>query len=110
VGAAIAFRLDRTPPRSVAAPVYGAAVLALIALIVATRLLAPEMLSLKQIGDNAAEAQRIFASTSRWWEVKTLLHVLSFGLTLWAMVAVSPVEQASIRSPAATPDPDEGRR
>jgi hypothetical protein len=98
VGAAIAFRFERASLRPGATAVYGAAAVAVIAVIVTVRLLAPEMLSLRQMADDAGEAMRIFASTARWWEVKALLHVLGFGLTLWAMVIVLPVEQRPTRA------------
>jgi hypothetical protein len=45
---------------------------------------------LKQAGANVAELQQIFASVDRWWKVKALLHVITFGSNLWALVALLP--------------------
>jgi hypothetical protein len=88
VAAAVAFHYDRTAPRSGAAPVYGAPILAIAALVATVFLLAPPRLSLAQAGGNAVELQRIFASVTRWWDIKALLHVLTFVSNLWALVAV----------------------
>ncbi len=70
-------------------PVYAAVVLAVAALIVTVGLLAPPRLSLKQAGTDIAELQQIFASVDRWWKVKALLHVLTFGSNLWALMTVA---------------------
>lgn len=89
VAAAAAFHFDRTAPLSGAVPVYAAVVLAVAALIVTVGLLAPPRLSLKQAGTDIAELQQIFASVDRWWKVKALLHVLTFGSNLWALMTVA---------------------
>ena len=88
--AAAAFHFDRTAAQSGAVPVYAAVVLAVAALVVTVGLLAPPRLSLKQAGANVAELQQIFASVDRWWKVKALLHVITFGSNLWALVALLP--------------------
>lgn len=86
--AAAAFHFDRTAAQSGAVPVYAAVVLAVAALVVTVGLLAPPRLSLKQAGANVAELQH--ASVDRWWKVKALLHVITFGSNLWALVALLP--------------------
>jgi hypothetical protein len=88
VAAAVAFRFDRARPRSGIVPVYAAVVLAIAAFIVTVCLLAPPRLSLKPAASSAADLQLIFASVTRWWGVKALLHLLTFGSNLWALVAV----------------------
>jgi hypothetical protein len=88
VAAAVAFRLDRRAPRSGTVPVYAAPILAIAALLVTVFLLAPPRLSLAQAGNDIVELQRIFASVSLWWDIKALLHGLTFVANLWALVAV----------------------
>jgi hypothetical protein len=88
IAVAVAFRFDRTAPRSAAVAVYAAAVMAIAAFIVTVGLLAPSRLSVTQAGNNVAALQHIFASVVRWWGVKAALHVLTFGSNLWALVIV----------------------
>jgi hypothetical protein len=88
--AAVTFHVDRTAPSSAAVPIYLASGLAITALIVTTSMLAQPTLSLREIGDNTAELQRIFSLTARWWEIKALLHVLTFASNLWALAIILP--------------------
>lgn len=85
---AIAFRLDRTARRSRTLPIYTAAVLAIAAAVVTRAILVPANFALRAAGDNAAELQRIFLIVARWWRVNDLLHVLTFGLNLWALAEI----------------------
>jgi hypothetical protein len=88
VAAVIAFHRDRTAPRSGARPINTAAVLAITALIVTVVLLAPSRLGLSRAAGNVVELQRLFASVTRVWQLKALLHVLTFGANLWALATI----------------------
>jgi len=85
---AIAFRFDRSARGSRSFPIYTAVLLAIAAAVVTRGVLVPTMFSLRAAGDNAAELQRIFLVNARWWGVNDLLHVLTFGLNLWAFAEI----------------------
>jgi hypothetical protein len=85
IGAAIAFRFDRAAQDSRSFPIYSAVVLAIAWALVTRGVLVPAMFSVRAAGDNAAELQRIFLSVVRWSAVNDVLHVLTFGLNLWAL-------------------------
>ena len=76
IAAAVAFHFDQTVPRSVAMPIYGAAVM-VIAGLLATIKATPRMLSLKRIndGDGLQEALRGF---HRWSLVRAVPQALAF--------------------------------
>jgi hypothetical protein len=82
---AIAFRFDRAARGSRGLPIYSAVVLAIVWAVVTRGVLVPAMSSLRTAGDNASELQRIFLTVARWSGVNDLLHVLTFGLNLWAL-------------------------
>jgi len=82
---AIAFRFDGAARGSRSLPIYSAAVLAIAGAVVTRAAIVPAMFSLRDAGNNVAELQRIFLSVARWWEVNDVLHVLAFGLNLWAL-------------------------
>jgi hypothetical protein len=88
VAAAIAYRFDRMLPRAGAAPAYAAAVLAIVALIITGRSLAPLTLSLVQMPDDPAQLGPLFDSVVQWWDVKALLHVLGFVANVWSLAAL----------------------
>jgi hypothetical protein len=88
VTAAIAYHFDRTAPGAAALPIYAAAVLSVIALLVTGRLLAPATLSLRHVADDPAELALVFARVARWWDVKALLHALAFGANVWSLAAL----------------------
>src|SRR6266436_4897715 len=71
VSAAIALRLDRTARGLRRFPAYAAALLAL-----------------RDAGTHAEQLQQIFLTISRWSGVNDVLHILTFGLNLWALAAV----------------------
>jgi hypothetical protein len=87
VCAAVAFYFDRTAPRSAAVPIYAAVVLVLGGLL-ATAQAAPNMLSLREIGDDPAALQRAFDGFNRWGTVRAVFQILAFGVNLWALVSV----------------------
>jgi hypothetical protein len=88
VAAAISYRFDRTLPRAGAALAYAAAVLAIAALIVTGRLLAPVTLSLVHMPDDPARLGPLFDSVVQWWDVKALLHTLAFVANVWSLAAL----------------------
>src|SRR5206468_5343023 len=96
VSAAIAFRLDRTARGLRRFPVYAAALLAIVWATVTRALILPAMFALRDAGTNAAQLQQIFLTVSRWSSVNDVLHVLTFGLNLWALAVIfsSPKEIA----------------
>jgi hypothetical protein len=86
--AAVAFYFDRAASRSAAIPIYVAVALVIGGLLATTQA-APNMLSLKQIGDDPAAVQRAFEGFNRWGSVRAVFQVLAFGANLWALVSVS---------------------
>jgi hypothetical protein len=87
VAAAVAYRFDRSLPRAGAAPAYAAAILAIAALIVTGRLLAPLTLSLAHTPDDPTQLGPLFDSVVQWWDVKALLHALGFVANVWSLAA-----------------------
>lgn len=85
VATAIASRFDRAARDSPKFPTYSAVVLAIGAAVVTRAVLVPAMFSLRAAGDDAIALQRIFLVNARWWGVNDVLHVLTFGLNLWAL-------------------------
>jgi hypothetical protein len=63
-------------------------VLAIAGAVVTRAAIVPAMFSLRDAGNNVAELQRIFLSVARWWEVNDVLHMLAFGLNLWALTVL----------------------
>jgi len=93
-GTAIAFRsdrivrLDRTNSRSQGVPIYAAAMLAAAYASVTRAVLVPAMFRLRAAGDDVIELQRIFLIIARWDGINDILHVLTFGLSLWGLFAI----------------------
>ena len=85
--AAVAFYLDGTAHRSAAIPIYAAVVLVLGGLLATTQA-APNMLSLREIGNDPVALQRAFDGFNRWGMVRAVFQVLAFGANLWALVSV----------------------
>jgi hypothetical protein len=88
VATAVAFHFDRTPRQASRGPVYLAAVLAVVALLETVFLLAPPRLGLVGAGHDLGKLQSLLTELILWWDVKAFLHVLTFGLNLWALVAI----------------------
>src|SRR5438477_10499562 len=88
VSAAIAFRLDRTERGWRRFPVYAAALLAIVWATVTRALILPAMFALRDAGTDTAQLQQIFLTVSRWSSVNDVLHVLTFGLNLWALAVI----------------------
>jgi hypothetical protein len=83
--AAIAFRMDRTARGLPGFPVYAAVLLGIAWAAVTRAFILPPMFALRDAGSNTVQLQQIFLTVSRWSGVNDLLHVLTFGLNLWAL-------------------------
>jgi len=86
VAAAITVRFDGEALRSAHVPLWSAAVLAVAGGVVTRVLLVPALRALPHVGGDANALQGLFLSTVRWWKVNDILHVLTFGFNLWALV------------------------
>jgi hypothetical protein len=88
IGAAIIFYLGRRSlPRSLAVPIYTAALLTLGG-ILATTQAAPTLLGTRQISDPAA-LKLALNGFAFWGGVRALFQFLAFCANLWSLMAVS---------------------
>ena len=87
--AAVADRLDRKRDRSAAIPIYGAALMAIAALVVTVTAVVPPTLGVLAPGVSMDVLRGALSTVSRWWVAKGTLHILTFGANLWALAAVS---------------------
>ena len=88
IATAVAYRFDRTTPRSAALPTYAAAVLSVGHMFATTRA-APNMLSLKRIDDNDLEAlQGALRQFEQWQVLRGSLQALTFAANLWSLVSI----------------------
>ena len=85
--AAIAFYLEAGAARAAALPVYLAAGLALLGLLM-TFQAAPKMLSLRRIGDDPAALQKAFDGFEFWGGIRGVFQVLAFLANVWSLVAL----------------------
>jgi hypothetical protein len=67
VFAATTYYLDGAASRAAAIPVYTAAVLAIMALVITRFFVTPEILRLRGTVDDPAVATHILNSTAKWW-------------------------------------------
>jgi hypothetical protein len=95
IAVAISFRSERAAPGLRSFPVYAAVVLAITWAVVTRAVLVPAMFSLRAESSNAAELQHIFITVARWSAVNDILHVLTFGLNLWALAEIFSVPKSS---------------
>jgi hypothetical protein len=84
---AIAFRLNRSAPRSAAVPVYLGAALA-VGVMLATTQAAPQMLSLSHVGNDPVVLQRALNTFERWQAVRTGCIALGYVSNLWALLCI----------------------
>jgi hypothetical protein len=89
IGAAIAFRFDRSARGSRRFPAYAAALVAIAYAVITRAILVPAAFRLRAAGNDGAELQQTFVGAARWWGVNDTLHVLAFGLSLWAFAEIS---------------------
>jgi len=94
VVAAVTFYLTPSVPRAASVPIYGAAILAIAALVVTGAGVVPRMLSLKEIGSDPAAIQHVFAGVERWWAAKAILHALTFLANVWSLMALGCTPKA----------------
>ena len=87
VGLAVAYGLNRNAPRSAAVPVYLGAAFA-IGVMVATTQAAPQMLSLRHGGNDAAVLQGALDVFQRWQAVRTGCIALGYVSNLWALLCI----------------------
>jgi len=85
---AIAFRFDPSARSSRKFPAYAAALLAIMYSAITRVILVPAAFRLRVAGNDGAELQQIFVGIAPWWGVNDFLHVLVFGLSLWALAEI----------------------
>jgi hypothetical protein len=91
VVAAVSLGFDRRDRREAAVPVYGAAILAVAALLVTRYRIAPAMLGLAGLDDRGVGAlSNSFAMVQSWWTLKAMLHALTFVASVWALISLAP--------------------
>ena len=83
IAAAVAVR--REPWAKPAASPLGFAVVLVVAGLALTGFAAPQMLSLRTLGDDAAAVQRAFDAFRFWGNLRGAAQVLAFGADLWAL-------------------------
>jgi len=88
VGTAIAFRFDRSVRDLRSFPAYAAALLAITYSVITRAILVPAAFRVRATGTDGAALQQIFMNVARWWGVNDALHVLTFGLSLWAFAEI----------------------
>jgi hypothetical protein len=87
LAAAVAFFLGGATPRSAAVPFFAAVALSAGHLLATSRA-APNMLRLRQLGDDQDAATHSLMGFQRWHAVRATLQALTFGANLWALVAL----------------------
>jgi hypothetical protein len=97
VGTAIALRFDRTARGFRWFPIYAAAVLAVAGAVVTRGILVPVMMRVRESAISGAELQQLFLTGVRWWAINDVLHALTFGFNLWALVAVWSAAESGSR-------------
>jgi hypothetical protein len=88
IGAGIAFYLDRQAQGPGRIPIYTAAVLAITYAVITRAVLVPANFRIRAVGDNVDELQRIFQKIALWSGVNDALHVVTFGLSVWALIEI----------------------
>src|SRR5205823_14648591 len=87
LAAAISYLGEGDRPPAAAVPLYGAALLAAGGLLTTIKA-APNMLSVPQLGDDAAALQRAMDGFQFWGNIRGLFQVLAFVGNVWSLVAV----------------------
>jgi hypothetical protein len=88
VGAAVSFARREKREISVGIPIYAAATLAIIGLLLTLKA-APFMLSLRHIGnEDAATLQHAFDQFEFWGGLRAVFQTLAFGSNLWSLTMV----------------------
>lgn len=84
LAAAVSFRLDADAPAAAAIPIYLGALL-VIAGLALTGFAAPQMLSLRAIGDDPPRVQAAFDAFEYWGNLRGIVQMLAFGANAWAL-------------------------
>ena len=86
---ALAFGLDRSSRRFLRFPAYASALLAIAYATITRAVLVPAAFRLRAAGSNVDALQQIFHRVEQWWGINDLLHVIAFGLSLWAFAEIA---------------------
>lgn len=81
---AIEFRLNASFRGLQRFPAYAAALLAITYAVITRAILVPAAFHLRAAGNDSADLQQIFTTVTHWWGINDVLHVLAFGLSVWA--------------------------
>jgi hypothetical protein len=87
LAAVVAFWRDRNAQRAAALPLYVGAALSIAGLLTTVGA-APNMLSLRNIGDDVSGLTAAFDAFYRWSALRAVFQVLLFPVELWALLAV----------------------
>jgi hypothetical protein len=88
IAAVVTYRRSGGVPRSAALPIYAGAVL-VVGGLVTTIFAAPNMLSLRTVGNDTAAIQRAFDGFELWGGIRSVLQTLAFVANVWALVNIS---------------------
>lgn len=86
--ALVTYRIGGAEPRSAALPIYAGAV-CVAAGMVTTAFAAPNMLRLRNVGQDTAALQRAFEGFQLWGGIRSVVQTLAFIASVWALVKVS---------------------
>ena len=87
VAAAMALHRDRSAARHAMLPIVSAAILEAGGLLATTQA-APQMLSLRRIGDDRKKLRRAFRQFDHWGGIRAVFQILAFGMHLWALASL----------------------
>jgi len=88
IGTAVVYMFDGDKRSVRSVPIYGSAVLAVAWALVTRIVLVPKLSALNQVDGNVPKLQRIFAAVLLGSALNDVLHVVTFALSLWALVTV----------------------
>ncbi|HXU73507.1 MAG TPA: hypothetical protein VN947_29515 [Polyangia bacterium] len=91
IAALVIYRMGGGSPRSAALPMYAAAVLVVCGLVT-TVFAAPNMLSLRAVGNDAAAIQRAFDGFELWGGIRSVVQTLAFVANIWSLVKVASAD------------------
>jgi len=93
----IVFRRDKTREQLRGLPVYLAAASVVVWASITRAVLVPAMFHLRDLADNVNALEPIFSTVVQWSAVNDVLHVIAFGLNLWALIVVFSGSNAKAR-------------
>jgi hypothetical protein len=92
IAALVTYKMSGGAPPSAALPLYAATALVLGGLVT-TAFAAPNMLSLRTVGNDAAAIQRAFDGFELWGGIRSVVQTLAFVANVWALVKVAPCDR-----------------